>query len=132
MEINDITGQIVDAAIRVHSDLGPGLLESVYEACLAHELRKRKLIVENQVTVPVVYEGTTIDTGLRFDLLVEQQVLVELKSVDALLPIHDAQVMTYLRLTGVKIGLLINFNVVRLKDGLKRIVQGYVDPVRVG
>ena len=123
MTINDITGQIVDAAMKVHSALGPGLLESAYEACLAFELTKRGLRVERQVALPVVYDGMQIDVGYRIDLLVEGQVIVELKSVAELVPIFDAQLLTYLKLSNLKVGLLINFNVVHLKDGIKRMVN---------
>jgi GxxExxY protein len=123
MTINDITGQIVDAAMKVHSALGPGLLESAYEACLAFELTKRGLRVERQVALPVVYDGMQIDVGYRIDLLVEGQVIVELKSVAELVPIFDAQLLTYLKLSNFKVGLLINFNVVHLKDGIKRMVN---------
>jgi len=123
MTINDITGQIVDAAMKVHSALGPGLLESAYEACLAFELTKRGLRVERQVALPVVYDGMQIDVGYRIDLLVEGQVIVELKSVAELVPIFDAQLLTYLKLSNLKVGLLINFNVVHLKDGVKRMVN---------
>jgi GxxExxY protein len=114
--------QIIDAAFRVHSTLGPGLLESVYEACLAHELKKRGLKVARQVAVPVVYEGETLDAGLRLDLLVEDCVVVENKAVETMIPLFNAQVLTYLKLTGRQLGLLINFNVPRIKDGVKRVV----------
>ncbi len=123
MNINDISGQVVDAAMRVHSALGPGLMESAYEGCLVHELRKRGLKVAAQVELPVVYEGVFIDVGYRIDLLVEDAVIVELKAVDKLAPIHEAQLLTYLKLSGKKLGLLINFNVLHLKDGIKRMVN---------
>ena len=119
-----ITRTIIGAALRVHSTLGPGLLESAYEACLAHELRTRQLRVAVQVPLPVLYDGIRIDVGYRLDLLVEDQVLVELKAVAKLLPIHHAQVLSYLRLGGYKVGLLINFHVPRLADGIRRIVNG--------
>src|SRR5437879_2047679 len=105
MTINDITGQIIDAAMRVHTALGPGLLESAYEGCLAYELRKRGLKVATQVGLPVVYEDAQIDCGYRIDLLVEDIVIVELKAVEALAPIHEAQLMTYLKLSSRKVGL---------------------------
>jgi GxxExxY protein len=111
MEINDITGQIVDAGIKVHSSLGPGLLESTYEACLMYELKKRGISVRNQVPLPVRYEEVVLDVGYRIDLLVAESVNVELKSVDRLAPIHKAQLLSYLKLSGKKVGLLINFNV---------------------
>jgi GxxExxY protein len=121
-EINEITGQVVDAAMKVHSALGPGLLESVYEACLAHELESRGLKVERQVSVPVVYDSVKLETGFRIDLLVQECLVVELKAVEQILPIHEAQIFTYLRLTGSRVGLLLNFNVVSMKKGIKRII----------
>jgi len=123
METNKITGQIVDAAMKVHSQLGPGLLESAYEACLAFELRKRGLQVRTQVELPITYDEIKLDVGYRLDLLVESSVIVELKSVDTMLPVFDAQLLSYLKLSGNKIGLLINFNVLRLKDGIKRLAN---------
>lgn len=123
VEINRVTEQIIGAAIEVHSALGPGLLESAYEACLAHELTQRGLRVERQRPVPVVYKGVELDCGYRIDLLVEDAVVVELKAVEAFLPVHEAQVISYLKLSGHHVGLLINFNVVRLRDGLRRLVH---------
>jgi GxxExxY protein len=123
MELNEITGQIVDAAIKVHSALGPGLLESAYEACLIYELNKRGLTVLNQVPLPVHYEEIVIEVGYRIDLLVSERVLVELKSVDEVAPIHKAQLLSYLKLSGKKVGLLINFNVELLKHGITRMVN---------
>lgn len=123
MELSDITTQIVDAAMKVPTALGPGLLESAYEACLAHELRKRNLRVETQVALPVHYDGVEIELGYRIDLLVEGAVIVELKAVRELLPIHKAQLLSYLKLSRKKIGLLINFHVLRLKDGIKRMAN---------
>ena len=123
MNINEVSGQVVDAAMKVHSALGPGLLESAYEACLLHELRKRGRKVLSQVALPVVYDGVKIDVGYRIDLLVEDVVIVELKAVEKLLPIHDAQLLSYLKLGGYRLGLLINFNVLHLKDGIKRKVN---------
>ncbi|MGA2232208.1 MAG: GxxExxY protein [Tepidisphaeraceae bacterium] len=119
-DVNTITGQIVDAAMKIHSALGPGLLESAYEGCLLYELRKRGLNAVSQVPLPVVYDGVQIDVGYRIDLLVEDCVIVELKSIESLLPIHEAQLLTYLKLSGEKVGLLMNFNVTHLKDGIKR------------
>jgi GxxExxY protein len=124
MNINEVSGQVVDAAMKVHSALGPGLLESAYEGCLLYELRQRGLHVASQVGVPVQYDGHQIDVGYRIDLLVEDQVIVELKAVESLAPIHEAQLLTYLKLSGKKVGLLINFNVLHLKDGIKRRVLG--------
>ncbi len=123
MNPNEISGQIVDAAMKVHTALGPGLLESAYEGCLAYELRKRGLKVAAQLGLPVVYEGVNIDVGYRIDLLVEDLVIVELKSVDKIAPIHEAQLLTYLKLSGKRLGLLMNFNVVHLKGGIKRMVN---------
>ncbi|MBD2362653.1 GxxExxY protein [Anabaena minutissima FACHB-250] len=120
--VNGVSGQIVDAAFRVHSQLGPGLLESVYEACLVYELRKRQLNVAAQVELPVVYDNTRLDRGFRVDLLVEQCVIVELKAVEAIIPVHKAQLLTYLKLSGYRAGLLINFNVPLIKHGIQRIV----------
>jgi len=126
LEINDITGSIVDAAMKVHTALGPGLLESVYEKCLKHELVKRGLRVESQMWLPVVYDGTEIEGGYKIDLLVEEIVVVELKVVEQILPIHKAQLLSYLKLSNKNVGLLINFNVVHLRDGIRRIVNHYL------
>lgn len=123
MNHNQITGQIIDSAMRVHSLLGPGLLESAYEACILHELRRRGLTVESQVSLPITYDGVLIETGYRIDLLVEGNIIVELKAIEKLLPIHQAQLLSYLKLSGRKVGLLINFNVVHLKDGIIRLVN---------
>ncbi len=120
-ETNEIARQIVDAAYAVHTALGPGLLESVYEVCLAHELRKRGLTVRQQVVLPVHYDGVRLDAGLRLDLLVNNAVIVEIKAVENLLPVHKAQVLTYLKLTGCRLALLINFNVPVIKEGLHRL-----------
>ena len=122
MTDNDITHEIIGAAIEVHKRLGPGLLESAYEECFAHELRLRNLRVDRQVGVPVVYKETKLECGYRIDLLVESKIVVELKSVEGLAPIHEAIILTYLRLSGHKIGLLINFNVAVLKDGVRRFI----------
>ena len=120
--INRISGEVVDAAMRVHSVLGPGLLESAYEACLAHELRSRGLQVATQIGLPVVYEGVRLDLVYRIDLSVEDAVIVEIKAVEAIAPIHEAQLLSYLKLSGKRVGLLINFNVLHLRDGIKRMV----------
>src|SRR5687768_14481628 len=117
-EIERVATQIVDAAYRVHQKTGPGLLECAYEACLVYELSKRGLKVLRQVIVPIIYDGVTLDTGLRIDLLVEDCVIVEIKAVEKLHPIHEAQVLTYLKLTGKKLGLLINFNVEVIRTGM--------------
>jgi len=120
--VDRVATEIVDAAYKVHTELGPGLLESAYEACLEHELNKRGLTVHRQMSLPVVYDSIEIDAGYRLDLVVEDCVIVELKSVDTLMQIHVAQVLTYLKLGGFKLGFLVNFNVARVKDGIKRIV----------
>jgi len=122
MEINKITESIIGASIEVHKTLGPGLLESAYEQCLEHELVMRGLKVKRQLPVPVIYKDLYLDYGYRLDLLVENQVIVEVKSVDQLHPVHEAQVLTYLKFAEKEIGLLINFNVKLLKEGLKRYI----------
>lgn len=123
--LNKITEAIIGAAIAVHKELGPGLLESAYEACLAYELAERKLKVERQKGLPVTYHGVLLDCGYRIDLLVEKLVVVELKAVERLEPIHQAQMLSYLRLSGCKVGLLINFNVKVLKNGIRRFVHEF-------
>ena len=123
MDVNEVSGQIIDAAIKVHRALGPGLLESAYEACLVYELTKRGLSVRSQVPLPVRYDEIVIEVGFRIDLLVNEIIIVELKSVDAIAPIHKAQLLSYLKLSDRKIGLLINFNVGLLKDGITRIAN---------
>jgi GxxExxY protein len=124
--LDRITEQIIGAAIQVHRALGPGLLESAYKACLAHELGKKGLAVEQEKPVPLVYEAVKLECGYRMDLLVERCVVVEVKSIDALAPIHDAQTLSYLRLSGCKLALLINFNVTVLKDGVRRFINGMI------
>jgi GxxExxY protein len=123
LDRNELTGVIIEAAMKVHTRLGPGILESAYEACLAYELTKRGLKVERQKELPVVYEGVRIDCGYRIDLLVEDQIIVELKAVEELLPIHHAQLLSYLRLSGKELGLLINFHELHLKDGIVRKIN---------
>jgi GxxExxY protein len=125
-QLNGITKEIIGAAIQVHRVLGPGLLESAYEACLAYELGKRGLKAEQQKPLPLIYEGVKLDCGYRIDLLVQGLIVVEIKSVDAVAPIHEAQVMSYLKLSGCKLALLINFNVRVLKDGIRRFVNGAI------
>jgi len=124
--LNRITETIIGAGIEVHRRLGPGLLESAYVACLAYELQKRGLAVEQQKPVPLVYEQVKLECGYRMDLQVEQCVVVEVKSVEALAPIHEAQTLSYLRLSGCKLALLMNFNVVVLKDGIRRFINGRI------
>ena len=119
-----VSHAVVTAAMKVHSALGPGLLESAYEACLLHELHKAGLYAEAQVALPVVYDGVKLDVGYRIDLLVEDLVIVELKAVDAISPVHEAQILSYLKLGGKSLGLLINFNVAHLKNGIRRFVIG--------
>jgi len=127
-DLNQITERIIGAAIDVHRALGPGLLESAYEACLAFELAQRGLHLEQQKPLPVVYRNVHLDCGYRLDLVVEDQVIVEIKAVDRLAPIHEAQLLSYLRLSGCKVGLLINFNVTILKHGLRRLVHNLDEP----
>ena len=122
LELERLATVVVDAAFKVHAALGPGLLESVYEICLAHELSKRGLRFQTQVAFPIVYDGVKLDAGLRIDLLVEGQLVIELKAVEVLLPLHEAQLLTYLKLANKRLGLLINFNVPKIKDGIKRII----------
>ena len=119
-QINRITERIIGAAIEVHRALGPGLLESTYQACLAHESRQQGLEVETQKELPVVYKGVTLDCGYRIDLLVEHTVIVELKAVQEVNAVHEAQLLSYLKLSGCPVGLLINFNVRQLTEGIKR------------
>jgi GxxExxY protein len=121
-EVQSVATAVVDAAFRVHAALGPGLLESVYEACVSHELRKKAVPFSNQVAFPIVYDGVRLDAGLRLDLLVAESVIVELKAVEQLHPLFEAQLLSYLRLTGLRLGLLINFNVPLIKYGIKRII----------
>jgi GxxExxY protein len=124
---NEVAMAIVDAAYQVHRTLGPGLLESAYEAIMVHELQKRGLAVTVQVLVPVVYESVCLDAGFRADLIVEDAVIVELKSLEKIAPVHKKQLMTYLKLAGKRLGLLINFGEELVKDGITRIVNGMPD-----
>ena len=121
-EVERVGKAVLNAAFKVHTALGPGLLESVYETCTAYELTQSGLRVLTQVALPVTYQGIKMDAGLRPDMVVEESVIVEFKAVDAMPPIFDAQLITYLKLTGIRLGFLINFNVIHLKDGIKRIV----------
>jgi GxxExxY protein len=125
--LNEITGSIIGAAIEVHRALGPGLLESTYEACLTYEITERGLSVEAQKPLPLIYKTVHLDCGYRLDLLVENAIIVEIKSVDNLLPIHTAQLLSYLKLANLQVGLLINFNVEILKNGVRRIVSHYTE-----
>jgi GxxExxY protein len=128
----DITPQIIGAAIKVHRRLGPGLLESAYEACLAHELEKSGLSVQRQKAVPLIYEMVKLDCGFRADRVVNGSVIVEIKSKEAIHPVDEAQLISHLRLLDLRIGLLINFHVVLLRDGIRRMVNNYRDPSNEG
>ena len=121
-DVEKIGKAVLDAAFKVHTALGPGLLESVYETTVAYEIRKGGLLVETQVAMPIIYDNTKLESGLRLDMLVEKCVIVELKSVEKMNPVYEAQLMTYLRLSKIRLGFLINFNVAHLKDGIKRMV----------
>lgn len=121
-EVEKVGKSVLDAAFKVHTALGPGLLESVYETTMAYEVRKNGLNVATQVSLPILYDGQKLESGLRLDMLVEKCVIVELKSVETMNPVYEAQIMTYLRLSSVRLGFLINFNVKHLKDGIKRFV----------
>ncbi len=122
MDIEIVAKQIVDSALKVHTALGPGLLESAYQACLTHELRQRNLKVECEIPQPIQYAGTKIDAAYRLDMLVEDSVIVENKTVDIILPIHRAQLLTYLKLHGCKLGFILNWKVVHMREGIKRMV----------
>src|ERR1700685_3261659 len=121
-DLDALTGQIVDAGMQVHKELGPGLLESAYETCLAFELESRGLVVRRQVVLPVVYRGLTLDAGDKIDLLVEEQIILEIKAIDALTRVHEAQILTYLKLSGHRVGFLMNFKVDLFKNGLRRFM----------
>jgi GxxExxY protein len=127
MHPNEISGEIIAAAMKVHSTLGPGLLESAYEVCLAYELTKMGHKVARQVELPVVYEGVRLDAAYRLDLVVDDCVIVELKAVDSLLRVFEAQLLSYLRFSGKELGLLLNFKVVHFRDGIKRLVRSSSD-----
>jgi GxxExxY protein len=125
MHTNEITGIILEEAIKIHTNLGPGLFESVYEEVLFYRLTKRNLKVERQVPIPVFYEEVKMEIGFKADLIVEEEVIVEIKSIESLAPVHHKQLLTYLKLTTLKVGLLINFNEELLKNGIKRIVNNF-------
>lgn len=125
MHINVVTGTIVSSAVRVHSRIGPGLLESSYEACLRHDLIKAGLRVESQVPIPLMYDDVRLDIGYRLDLLVENQVIVEIKAVESILPVHQAQLLSHMRLSRRRVGFLLNFNVASMKNGIKRMVDRF-------
>jgi GxxExxY protein len=128
MEPNEVTAEIVDAAYKIHTQLGPGLLETVYEITLAHEIRKRGLRVRRQVPVPIEFDGLQFDEGFRMDLLVEESIIVEIKSVEKNHPVHAKQLRTYLALAKLQLGLVLNFGLERMKDGITRIVNGLPEP----
>jgi GxxExxY protein len=123
MDINQLTGKVIGSAIEVHKALGPGLLESAYEECLCHEFTLQKIAFQRQKELPVEYKGLKLSIGYRIDLLVQDELILELKACDAIHPIHEAQLLTYLKLSGIKYGLLINFNTLYLKDGIKRLAN---------
>lgn len=125
MKDNDLTSRIIDAAIKVHKALGPGLLESAYKECHYYEMIKSGLFVEKEKPLPLIYESVKLDCGYRIDLLVESRIIIETKAVETLNDIHMAQILTYLRINKTRIGLLLNFNVLKMKDGIKRVVNGY-------
>jgi GxxExxY protein len=124
LEYNNISYKIIRAAMEVHRELGPGLLESVYEYCLLEEFKNIGLIAKRQVKVPICYKGNNLDKNFFVDILIENKIVLELKSIEIILPIHEFQLLTYLKLSGMKLGLLINFNVILLKDGLRRKING--------
>ena len=125
MEINEITSIIIKESIKIHNNLGPGLFESVYEEVLYYRLVKRGIHVQKQAAIPVYYEEVKMEVGFRADLIVDNRVVVEIKSIDIIAPVHHKQLLTYLKLTGLKVGLLINLNEALLKDGIKRIVNNF-------
>ena len=125
MEYNELSRIIWECALKIHKALGPGLLENAYEECLFYELTKKGLLVEKQKALPLIYEEVKLDSGYRIDLIIENRIILELKSVEALNPVHEAQILTYLKLSGCKLGFLINFNVKYLKNGIKRYVNNY-------
>ena len=123
--LDQLAKEAVDSAPAVHIALGPGLLESTHEACLAHELKKRRMAVATQVGLPVVYDGQKLDIGYRIDILIAGALILEVKAVEGIAPVHKAQLLSYLKLSGCRLGLLFNFNVVRMKDGIVRMVNGF-------
>jgi len=127
LSFNELTEQVIGTCIEIHRNLGPGLLESAYQECLCYELSQAEIEFERQVPLPVKYNGVCLECGYRLDLVVSEKTVVELKTVEQLLPIHEAQLLTYLKLSGLTVGLLINFNVPVLKDGIKRIVNKFTD-----
>ena len=124
-KLNEISKIIVDAAYQVHKEMGPGLLESIYELCMINELKNRNLIVNSQVSIPLMYKGVELSKEFKIDLLIENEIIIELKSVEFVLPVHHAQIISYLKLTDKKLGLLINFNVPLIRDGIQRFVNNF-------
>lgn len=124
-ELNEISGKIIEFAINVHKELGPGMLEGAYEVCLVHELVRAGFSVESQVVLPIHYQGLRLNAGYRIDLLIDNSVIVELKAIDRILPVHEAQLLSYLRMSDLRLGLLINFNVRMLRDGVRRVVNNF-------
>ena len=124
MRINEMSGKIISSAMKVHTKLGPGLLENAYETCLSYEIRKTGMKAERQKTLPLIYDGKRMDIDYKIDILVEDTIIVELKSVERIIPIYEAQLLSYLKISGKQIGLLINFNVEHLRNGIKRMVNG--------
>lgn len=124
-QLNEISGKVIEFAIKVHTALGPGMLEGAYEICLMHELVSNGFKVKSQVTLPIIYHGIRLDAGYRIDLLVEDSVIIELKAIDRLIPVHEAQLLSYLRMSDLRLGLLINFNVRLLRDGVRRVVNNF-------
>jgi GxxExxY protein len=124
-ELNNLSGKIIEYAIKVHGSFGPGMLEGAYEICLMHELVSNRFKVQSQLTLPIMYDGVKLDAGYRIDLLVEESIIVELKAIDRLMPVHEAQLLSYLRMSDLRLGLLINFNVRLLRDGIRRVVNNF-------
>ncbi|WP_419663440.1 hypothetical protein Dvar_37610 [Desulfosarcina variabilis str. Montpellier] len=125
MDINKLSGEIIGAAIEVHKNLGPGLLESTYEECLCFELSLQDIEFKRQVNLPAIYKGNKIDCGYRIDIVVEKSIILELKAIDAILPIHKAQLLTYLKLSNLQLGFLLNFNIPLMRDGIHRMVNDF-------
>lgn len=126
MTENEIATIVIESSIKVHKNLGPGLLESAYQECLTYEIQKRNILVEKQKPLPLIYDNVKLDLGYRIDIMIENKFIVELKSIDAIHEIHLAQVLTYLKLSNCKLGMIINFNVTLLKHGVKRVINGYL------
>jgi len=120
-----VANQIVNASYNVHKEMGPGLLESIYELCLINELKSNNLLVQNQVSIPLIYKGVELSKDFRIDILVENEIIIEIKAVEVILPVHQAQIISYLKLADKKLGFLINFNIALIKDGIKRFVNNY-------